>query len=93
MIHACILWLALVSRGWGRGLVSDSGSVLPFQGEPGYLGPQGEPGLPGLPGLKVIDQVGRNRQRWRHSSPERPRGATTPANGFELWIRRKGSGW
>lgn len=26
-----------------------------FQGEPGFLGPQGEPGLPGLPGTKVGD--------------------------------------
>lgn len=29
-------------------------SIL-FQGEPGFLGPQGEPGLPGLPGTKVGD--------------------------------------
>lgn len=32
----------------------DSSSLLDFQGEPGFLGPQGEPGLPGLPGLKVM---------------------------------------
>lgn len=36
------------------GHVSDSGSLLYLQGEPGFLGPQGEPGLPGLPGLKVM---------------------------------------
>lgn len=32
--------------------------VLSFQGEPGFLGPQGEPGLPGLPGLKVMTRQG-----------------------------------
>lgn len=60
-IWPCILCmcLALISSGWSPpevpcGMMSNICEFFFFfQGEPGFLGPQGEPGLPGLPGTKV----------------------------------------